>query len=132
MTVFLAQCSKCEMHMFLFFVQGRVCEGFDLEDSGNLLILERTEEESAVRVSEGLDQNPFPFGVCCLQLCLRVLALSSGPNSLSRTFTHSWPSPMLQPETFSHGPGSPPPLHSSLPHRNYLFVNESLNVYVPH
>lgn len=53
-TLLLAHCSKCEMYMFLFYVQGRVSEGFDLKDSGNLL-LERTgrKEGMAVTFPEG-------------------------------------------------------------------------------
>lgn len=93
---------------------------------GTCYSLERTEMESAVRVSEGWSQTLF------LLRCMLFPAVSPcpsfvlGPHRLSRTFTHPWPFPTLPPETFKHRPVSPPPLHSGLAYRiviTHLLMN---------
>lgn len=77
------------MYLLLFFAQGRVSEGFDLEDSGNLLLFRKNWNGIGSQSFRGLESSSLPPSVYAVSSCVSMSFLCpwAPPASLGPSHT---------------------------------------------
>lgn len=137
----LGHCRNCEMYTFSFFSR-KDKWGFWFRNNKKLLTRKNWKEFTSSQISRQLGPDPFPplmYAVCsCVPPLPPLCPLA--PAGLSRTFTALSPHPCSSQRPASAADqtlhptyvlSQHPAFHSSFVYRNYSFVNESLNVYLP-